>query len=413
MMKHVYTSIDIGSDTIKIVVCELFHNKLNLLAASSVKSKGIKKGLITDVELASESIKAGLNEIEQMLGIKIKKVLASVPSYYVDFAIGTASLETDGVVTNEDVINVLRLSTKDKVDPDKEIVTVVPIDFELDDRRGIKDPKLLEGKNLSVRTVIVSTPKKTIYSVINLLDSIGLEVVDISLASIGDYYSFKNKDNSSKIGAVVNIGYDTTNISLYNKGIIYKSSILGIGGRNIDNDISYIYKVSNKEANKIKEKFALANKKHANVNDFYETTNEAGEEIKINQLEVTEVVSSRVEEILVLVRKEINTLTKSEVDYIIITGGTSSIGNFNVACEENLGDLAQVGNIKILGVRNNKYSAAIGNIVYFINKLKLKGQDYTMISNNDNDDLSPNHRGILNISNESMLGKVFGYFFND
>ncbi len=412
-MKHVYTSIDIGSDSIKIVVCELFHNKLNLLAASSVKSSGIKKGLITDVEAASKSVKKGLAEIEQMLGIKIKKVITSVPNYYVDFSIESAEKEIDESVTNDDIIKILRLSTENKVQSDKEIVTVVPIDFELDGRRGIKDPKLLSGEKLKIRTVVVSTLKKTIYSVVNLLDSIGLEVVDISLASIGDYYSFKNKDNSLKVGAIINIGYETTSVSLYNKGIIYKSSILGVGGKNIDNDISYIYKVDNQEAVKIKEKFALASKEHANVNDYYEVTNQMGENIKINQLEVTEVVSSRIEEILVLARKEINTLTKSEVDYIIITGGTSSISGFNIAVEEVLGLVASVGNIKILGVRNNKYSSAIGNIVYFINKLKLKGQDYTMISDEDNEGLSPNHKGILNISNESMLGKVFGYFFND
>ncbi len=412
-MKHVYTSIDIGSDTIKIVVCELFHNKLNLLAASSVKSKGIKKGLITDIELAGKSIKQGLTEIEQMLGIKITKVIASVPSYYVDFKIGTAQIEVDGVVTDEDVARLLRLSAENNIQKDNEIVTIVPIDFELDGNKGIRDPKMLEGKDLKIRTVIVSTLKKSVYSVINLLDSLGLEVVDISLNSLGDYYAFKNKDNSSKVGAVVNIGYETTSISLYNKGIIYKSSVLGIGGKNIDNDIAYIYKVDNKEAVKIKEKFALANKKHANSNDYFETTNQMGKSIRINNLEVTEVVASRIEQMLVLIRKEINALTKSEVNYIIITGGTSSVSNFNLTLNEILGNVASVGNIKILGVRHNKYSSAVGNIVYFINKLKLKGQDYTMISEDDNIDLSPNHKGILNIGNESMLGKVFGYFFND
>ena len=76
-MRHIYTSVDIGSDTIKIVVCELFNKKLNLLAASSIKSKGIKKGLITDVYEASESVKQGIREIEEMLGIQIKILLLS------------------------------------------------------------------------------------------------------------------------------------------------------------------------------------------------------------------------------------------------------------------------------------------------------------------------------------------------
>ena len=72
-MKHIYTSVDLGTDTIKVVVCELYKNKLNLLAASSEKSEGIKKGLITDVELATASLKRAINSVEAMLGIEIKK----------------------------------------------------------------------------------------------------------------------------------------------------------------------------------------------------------------------------------------------------------------------------------------------------------------------------------------------------
>ena len=84
-MKHVYTSVDIGSDTIKVVVCELYNNKLNLLAASSIKSKGIKKGLITNVDEATISLNQALSEVEEMLGIKIKKVIASIPGYFAEY----------------------------------------------------------------------------------------------------------------------------------------------------------------------------------------------------------------------------------------------------------------------------------------------------------------------------------------
>ena len=78
-MKNVYTSIDVGSDTIKVVVCELFNNRLNLLAATSTKSNGIKKGLVTDVELATSSLKKAFTDIEKMLGVT-KKDKAMVES---------------------------------------------------------------------------------------------------------------------------------------------------------------------------------------------------------------------------------------------------------------------------------------------------------------------------------------------
>ena len=127
-MKRIYSSIDIGSDTIKVVVCELYKNKLNLLAASSVKSKGIKKGLITDFEQAERSIKQAFVEIEEMLGIQIKKVIASIPSYQVEFTMVTGEVNieqyidedvmdadpVDGTITGEDITRVLQVAMESK-----------------------------------------------------------------------------------------------------------------------------------------------------------------------------------------------------------------------------------------------------------------------------------------------------------
>ena len=412
-MKHVYTSIDIGTDTIKVAVCEVFNNKLNLLAASSVKSEGIKKGLIVNEELAKEKIEQALSEVEDMLGINIKKIIVSIPSYDASFTLvnGKTSINEDIGVLGKDISRVLENGVKNADIGSYEVVNILPIDFGLDLEKGIIDPKGKSGKILTSRSVLVTVPKKNIYSIINLLENLGLEVVDISINPVGDINIFKNKDTETKVGAIINIGYDTTNVSIYNKGIIIKNSILELGSRNIDNDISYIYKVSNSDSIKLKEKFALAHKRYAGKNNFYEITNKLGEKIKINQFELSEVVMSRIEEILVLARKEINLLTKREVDYIIITGGTSSMDNFQVVTEDVLGNNASIGNIRILGVRNNKYSCVVGNIINFINNLKLKNIDYTMIE--ELEDFKPNKNNIMNVINETMLGKVFGYFFND
>lgn len=414
-MKHVYTSIDIGSDSIKVVVCELFNNKLNLLAASSVKSRGIKKGLITNGHEASISLKKAIKEVEDMLGIKIKKVLASIPNYFSEFVIikGNIDYEVDTEITGKEIVDLFQVAMKSADKKNKEMVTLIPIDFILDDNTGIKDPKGLVGRHFSTRAVMVLTPKKNILSVVTLLENSGLEVVDVNLASIGDMASVKDKDIKDGVGAIINVGHETTSISLYNKGIIVNNSVIGVGGKNIDNDISYMYKVTPSDSVKIKEKFALAHKKYASKSDFYEVTNKMGEKIKISQFEVSEVVMARIEEILVLARKEINVLTKRDIDYILITGGTSSMTNFSLIAEEVLGGISKVGSIRLVGLRNNKYSACVGNIAYFISKLKLKGKLYSMISRSDMEDLSSNKSGLINVSEESMLGKVFGYFFSE
>ena len=416
-MKHIFTSIDIGSDTIKIVVCELFNNKLNLLAASSVKSRGIKKGLIADAYEASACIKEGFNELEEMLGIKLKKVIATVPGYNTEYTMVKADTEIkseDGIVNGDDIDKLLRKAIKNKKIPDTELVGVIPIDFTVDSKTGVKDPKGMKCASLSVRAIMVSTAKKNVYSVVGVLENLGLEVVDIAIGSIGDIYALKTRELEQQVGAIINIGHETTTVSLYNKGIVVKSSVLGYGSKNIENDLAYIYKLKPEYARKVKELFALAHKTYASKTDTYEVVDKTGENIKINQFEASEVVMSRIEEILVLARKEINILTKREVDYILISGGTSSMNNFSLIAEDVLGKIAKLGNIRIVGVRNNKYSVALGNIVYFIHKLRLKGQDYSMVSENDMDELSSTKKSLINnISNESMLGKVFGYFFNE
>lgn len=416
-MKNIYTSLDIGTDTIKVVVCELYRNKLNLLAASSKKSKGIKRGVITDVNEALISVREAFEEVEAILGVKIKKVIASVPSYFAEYTYtkGEIDIEAeDRVITGDDIVNVLQDAVRTKITPGKELVTILPIDFDIKDGvTGVKDPKGLVGDALTTRAIMVTVPRKNIYSVVNLVESLGIEVVDISINGIGDYYVFKNKEIDNKLGVVINVGYETTTVSLYNKGIIVKSAVIGLGGKNVDNDLSYMFKLNTKDAIRIKEKFALAHKLYAGVNDAYEVVNQDRELLKINQLEVSEIVMSRLEEILLLAKKEINILTNRQIQYIIVTGGTSSMTHFNYIASDIFGKDVIIGNVKLLGIRNNKYSSAVGNIIYFINKLKLRGMQYSMFSKSDVEDISQVRKNLINVSSDSMLSKVFGYFWND
>lgn len=411
-MKHIYTSVDIGSDSIKVVTSELFKGKLNLLAASSVKSKGIKKGLITDVNSATMSLQKAISEVENMLGIKIKKVITTIPSYFAEFTKIDGEIKINNenkIVTGDDVVKVLGQAVRGKISSTKEMVTIVPIDFSVDSKTGIKDPKGLTGNTLRTRAILITTPKKNIYSVVGLIETIGIEVVDISLNSIGDINALKNKGMEEKIGAIINIGAETTTVSVYNKNILIKTSIIGMAGRDIDNDISYMYKIDPEVAKKIKEKFALAHKKYASSSEIYELPGHKN----IEQLEVSTITMSRIEEILTLAKKELLELTNRQMEYIIITGGVSNMSHFELVAENIFGKDVIIGNVRLIGIRNNKYSSAVGNIVYFINKLKIKGKNYTMVSDTDMEILSSTKKSLINVSNESMLGKVFGYFFGE
>jgi len=411
-LRHIYTCVDIGSDTIKVVVCELYHGRYNLLATSCVPSKGIRKGLITDVNEAKHALRQAFSKAEAMLGFKITKTIAIIPSYYSDFNMIKGSLNIlneDLTIKGKDVIDVLQESMKGQHQETKEMLTIIPIDFTLDS--GVtKEPLGKKSSTLSARSIMVSTPKKNIYSVVTLLSSIGIEVVDISLGCIGDIYALKNQEVESCVSAVVNIGTEKTEVSLYNKGIIVKHAIVNMGSKNVDNDIAYMYKIDTQEAKKLKETFAFAHKNSASLNETREAKNKLGEVVKINQYEISEIVSSRLEELLILVNQELNAMTSHQPEYIFLTGGITNMTNFEQISREKLGKCAIIGNVNLIGIRNNKFSSALGNIIYFVNKLRLKGKNYSMISSEEMENLATPKK---NINQDSVLGKFVEYFFGE
>mgnify|MGYP005759791571 FL=1 len=410
-MEHVYASIDLGSDSIKLVVCDLYQNHLNLLAATSMPSRGIKKGLITEPELAKKSIQLAFKQVEEMLGIRIKKVIANIPNHMAEYKIIKGECDIPGdLITSRDMMNSYKAGIRSNLMPNEEFVTVVPIDFKINGKTVMKDPKGFPGKKLMGRAMMVTTPKKNVYSVASIIESLGIEIVDISVGSIGDINCFRNSDLDKSISAVINVGSDITAVSLYNKSIPVSTKIIGAGGRDIDRDLAYMYKIDVEEARKLKENFALAYKRNADVHDIYETVNMDNVKIKINQQAASEVVMSRINEILTLAKNELEDLTNKPIQYIIVTGGTSNMLDFEYCVHDTLPSVASKAKVKLIGVRNNKYSTAIGNIIYFLNTLKLKGMDYSMLSEDDMDELSSPRE---NTNDDTMLGKVFGYFFGE
>ena len=413
-MEHIYSSIDIGSDTIKLVVCQLYKEHLNLLAATSVPAEGIKRGLITEPKSAQASIKKAFDDVQDMLGIQIKKVIASVPNYFAEYTlINGQTAIADNIVTNKDIVAAYKDGIRKNISVNMEFVNIVPIDFKINKKTIMKDTKGFPGQTLEARAMMVTTPKKNVYSVVSLLESMGIEVVDISTSTISDVYSFKNKVIDSSVGALVNIGAGTSTVSIYNRGIPINTSVINQGGLDIDKDLAYAYKISTPEARKIKEQFALAYPKNADVHNVYEVTNFEKKKIKINQLEVSKIVNTSLNKIIERIKEEINELTNNEVKYIIITGGISNLEDIEYLFHRTLGAKVNIGKIKLLGARNNKYSTAIGNIIYFIESLKLKGQEYTMISLDDIDVLTTPNKHLVSTSEDTMLGKVFGYFFGE
>lgn len=414
-MKKIYMGIDIGSDTIKFVVSEYFNNKFNILATNTIKSKGVRKGLIVDAPLAINAVKDGLKELEERLGVHIGKTVVNVPSYNAKFLFVDASIpinNEDGIIDSDDVGNLFRESVRGKLEEDHELVTVIPLTFSIDDKKGIKKPIGKKGKKLELRGVMISVPKKNIYSVLSVIDGAGLEVVDITFSGIADYYETKNELLDKKVGAVINIGHDTTTVSIINKGKFMCSETLQIGGRNIERDLACVFDISILDARTLKEKFASSHKRFSNLNEKFEIKNNHNELLNLNQYEVSEVVMERLYQILEFAKKQILLLTNQNINYIIITGGVTELKNFKYLAFDVLGKDVIIYEETLLGIRHNKYTTVMGMIKYLYDKMELRGKEFSMLSiEEENELITPKSK--YKKTDIKNIKKMFGNFLSN
>lgn len=412
-MKKIYTGIDLGSFSIKIVVCEVVNNKFHVLAASNTRCKGIKNGLVTDIEEASIYLKKAKKEVEDMLGITIDQAVVTVPSIDKDFDIveGKVNVEDENkMVSATDINNVFQDAVLGKVNETKELITITPIFFQVDDKEPVKDPKGMIGESLFVKAVITSIPKENFRNTVNLLKNCGITPVDVTYGIMGDYYEARNIDFDKSVSAIINIGYSKTEVSIFNKGIMIKDEMIDSGSKLIDKDLSYVYNLKRSQARVLKENFAVSNTRYSDVNDTIELTNKNGDDITLNQLEVSEVVEARLVDLLRLAKKQINILTNREISYIIITGGISELAGFEYVVENVFDRRCSILDINTMGIRSNMYSSSYGIVKYFHNKLDLRGLSYSMVSEKEANNLISTKGKTLNNSHDNIISKVFSYF---
>ena len=411
-MNHIYTGLDIGNGEIKIVVVNANDNNYHVLAATSVKTLGLKKNTIYDEKKLKNSLINAIKITEEKLGMKIKEVILTLPANRASMTMENGLVNIKGdKVRGKDIESVIKDTVEDTYDDTRELVSCLPISFTVDDEASVINPLGEVGKKLFLKAVVATSPKEEIYPFINIVRSIGINITDIIYNTQADYYTVSTKELDRKMGVIINIGADITSVGVFNKGIMIKNSYLPVGSSSVDKDIAFIYKLDLKKAKSLKETFALSTPRYADSNDVVIVTNKENKKITINQMQISEIIESRLKEILKLSKNEINRLTKREISYIIVVGGISELAGFNYVVEETLGRSASCFNMTTIGARHNKYTSVFGACKYFDKKCMLKEKDINMFSLDEIDNfISPKKK---NMNNDNMTNKFFGHFFDN
>ena len=412
-MRKIMSCLDIGNASIKFIVAEIKDRNLYVLTSSIVSNEALKKDMTMDYIVLEEQIKKILSDTKEKLGIEIKKTLLVIPSDTASFTINRAKIDIkneDNLITVEDMLKVVNLSGKNVIQDNMELVNITPLYYTLDDSSQTDLPINTFSKSLEVKSIITSSTKEDVYKYLKILDNLGISVVDISYDVVGNYFALKNHDMDATCGVIIDIGYLSTSVSIYNKGVLVNTEKIKVGSFNVLKDISYVYKISLESAKDVYKRVWLGNSKNASNLDKVEIKDNNGDKLIVNQVNLSEIIESRVQEILRMAKKQINTLTKRQISYIICTGGIANIGDFDLNVLEVFGKNARTCYINTIGIRDTRYASALGLIKWYDYNAKLKNYDYSILSLEEQEEFSKEESEAKTSSN-SIIGKVFDYFF--
>ena len=412
-MRKIMSCLDIGNASIKFIVAEIKDRNLYVLTSSIVSNEALKKDMTMDYIVLEEQIKKILSDTKEKLGIEIKKTLLVIPSDTASFTINRAKIDIkneDNLITVEDMLKVVNLSGKNVIQDNMELVNITPLYYTLDDSSQTDLPINTFSKSLEVKSIITSSTKEDVYKYLKILDNLGISVVDISYDVVGNYFALKTNDMDATCGVIIDIGYLNTSVSIYNKGVLVNTEKIKVGSFNVLKDISYVYKISLESAKDVYKRVGLGNSKNASNLDKVEIKDNNGDKLIVNQVNLSEIIESRVQEILRMAKKQINTLTKRQISYIICTGGIANIGDFDLNVLEIFGKNARVGYINTIGIRDTRYASTLGLIKWYDYNAKLKNYDYSILSLEEQEEFSREESEAKTSSN-SIIGKVFDYFF--
>jgi cell division protein FtsA len=299
-------SVDIGSTKVCAIIAQKSEEGVKILGAGISKSQGIKKGIITNIELASRSIKHAINDAKRVAGTHYDRVVVSISGAY------TKSVDSYGVVNvpNKEIgikeINrVLQMADHNASIPNEyEKLHVLPYNFKVDEHSNIDDPLGMNGSRLEVQVHIITVLKSSLNNLKKAVKSASIEIDNIVLNGYASSISVLNEDEKELGVAVIDLGGATSNIVVHLGNSIRYNDFLGVGSNNVTNDLSMALHTPIGAAERVKIDYGSLK---SDSNDIIELPS-IGDEATSNDVSleiVTNVIYARVEETLMIIAKSI------------------------------------------------------------------------------------------------------------
>jgi cell division protein FtsA len=370
---EIVVGLDIGTTKVCAVVGEVSEDGLTILGVGSVPCRGLRKGIVSNIDWTVRSIKDAIESAQTMAGVEIRTVFAGVAGSHIrsQGSDGVAAI-AGGEVQRDDVERVLEGARAIPVDADRQILHVLPREFIVDTQDGIRDPIGMSGVRLGVKVNLVTAATTCVQNVIRCAERCNLAVADVVLQSLASAEAVLSDDEKEIGVAVVDIGGGTTDVLLYIDGGVAHTSVIPAGGNNITNDIAAGLRTPMAEADRLKRLSGCALGRMVADEEEIEVPGVGGHPPRRAARRVlSDIIEPRVEEIFAVVRKRIEDtgLLEQLSAGVVLTGGAVLLEGMPEFAEEILGMPVRIGypaGVKGLTqlVQGPQYATGVGLVKY-------------------------------------------------
>ncbi len=368
--RDLLVALDVGTSKVVAMVAELNSDgQFNVIGLGQTTSKGLKKGVVVNIEATVQSIQRALEEAEVMADKRIANVFTGIAGNHIhSFNSSGMVAIRDKEVTRGDVERVIETAKAINIPTDQQILHILTQEFIIDGQEDVREPIGMSGLRLEVKVHIVTGAVSAAQNIIKCVRRCGLEVNDLILQPIASSYAVLTEDEKELGVVLIDIGGGTTDIAIFSQGAIRHTAIIPIAGDQITNDIAMALRTPSSEAEDLKIRFGVARQSMVDPSKSIEVPGVGDRDSKtMSRQALAAVIEPRVEELFSLVREVLREADMEDMvsSGVVLTGGTALMPGIVELAEEVFGKPARVGVPDYKGhlheiVHSPRYSTAIG-----------------------------------------------------
>lgn len=370
------TGLDLGTTKISAIIAEVNEkSEINIVGVGTTPSYGLRRGVVVNLDKTVQGIRQAVGEAELMAGVKVNNVVVGIAGDHIKSfnSRGVIAVSrTEEGISNEDIKRVIEQAKAVTIPMDRKIIHVLPQDYTVDDQTGIKEPVGMAGVRLEAEVHVVTAAITAIQNIVKSIERANLAIRNIVLQPYASSFAVLDEEEKELGVCLLDVGGGTTDFSIFFEGSIRHTSVVGLGGVNITNDIAIGLRTPRAQAEEIKKRYGAALSSLVDTNETMEVPGVGGRKKReVSRQILASIIEPRIEEVFSLVEREIK---RSGFDDrltagIVLTGGTAKMEGIEQLAERIFDLPVKVGIPKgIVGltdaVSDPVHAAGIGLIVY-------------------------------------------------